>query len=62
MDKSTRMLLIVALVGLLAVIVAVGYVWNSLFGETEFDRQYRENLEKSKAYSEQAQPAGAIPD
>ncbi len=58
MDRSTKVLLIVALVGLLVVIGAVLYVWKDATGETDYDRQYQENLEKNKAYFEQVQPGG----
>ncbi|GMV90555.1 MAG: hypothetical protein AMXMBFR82_03330 [Candidatus Hydrogenedentota bacterium] len=50
------MLLIVALVGLLVVIGAVMYVWKDATGETDYDRQYQENLQKNKAYFDQMQP------
>lgn len=56
MDRSTKMLLIVALVGLLVVIGAVMYVWKDATGETDYDRQYQENLQKNKAYFDQMQP------
>ncbi|MCL4694184.1 MAG: hypothetical protein KJ060_16940 [Candidatus Hydrogenedentes bacterium] len=62
MDKSTKILLIVALVGLLVVIGAVRYVWKDATGETDYDRQYQENLEKNKAYFDQMQPVVETPE
>ncbi len=62
MDRNTKILLIVALVGLLVVIGAVMYVWKDATGETDHDRQYQENLEKNKAYFDQMQPASQTPE
>ncbi len=56
MDNGLKFALILTVVGLsilaLLFVTFLTFVWHTFFGETEFDRQYRENLKKVKQYSQ----------
>jgi hypothetical protein len=66
MDSNTKKIVLlvglgILILGLLFLAPAL-FAWNSFFGETDFDREYRENLERSKEMGTQNQPgASTVP-